>query len=338
MAITMGDPGGVGPEIVIKALTHPDEWYSRCKPVIIGSVDVLEFYAERVGKEIEIIRITEKETSSLEVSANRIAVLDSEEIRLPGIDTLIGKASAESGYASFRYVGTAIRLAMQGIVDAIVTAPISKYGWHLADIYFPGHTEMLAHYSGTKEFAMMMVADRLRVVLATIHIPLREVMQALTQHKLVRLFHLVHNFMAYFGITDVVRIGVCGLNPHAGEDGLLGNEEKTIIEPAIEQAHNEGISVLGPYPADTIYHRMLEGELDVVVAMYHDQGLIPIKTLDFYGGVNVTIGLPFIRTSVDHGTAFDIAGKGIADERSLLNAIRLAVTLAENKRKLKREP
>lgn len=335
LAITMGDPGGVGPEIIIKALRKLDEeFYSRCKPVVIGSMDVLEFYAQGAGVEVDLISITEKEISSVEVNAKKIAILDSEKIHLQDIEKLSGKVTAEGGYASFQYVATAIRLAMQSVVDGIVTAPISKSAWHLADIHFPGHTEMLAHYSDTREFAMMMVAEKLRVVLATIHIPLREVPLVLNQDKLLRLFRLVDNFMPYFGISWKAQIGVCGLNPHAGEEGLLGNEEQTIISPAIEQARKEGISVVGPFPADTIYNRMMEGELDVVVAMYHDQGLIPIKTLDFYGGVNVTIGLPFVRTSVDHGTAFDIAGKGIASEKSLLNALRLAVTLAENKRKL----
>lgn len=334
LGITMGDPAGVGPEIILKALSQPNKLAEDCVAVVIGSVEVLRFFAERLNINVDLKTITDKDLSSLNSSPGCIWVLEPQVILLPPVETILGQVTAEAGLASFRYITTAIRLVTTDLIDAIVTAPISKAAWHKADINFPGHTEMLAHYSDTKDFAMMLVGGGIRVVLATIHLPLAQVPRAISPQKLSRLIHLVNKFMPYFGLEMPPRIAVCGLNPHAGEDSLLGSEEQELIIPVIKKAREEGVNVFGPYPADTIYYRMLQGEFDVIIAMYHDQGLIPIKTLDFHGGVNITIGLPFIRTSVDHGTAFDIAGKGIARPDSLLSAIRLAGELTRNKHKL----
>ncbi len=335
LMISMGDPAGVGPEIILKAFSTRREWLKGHFPVVCGTTDVLESYGDALKLDIAIHAVKEDELETFTPSDDAIFVLEPEGISLPPFVKLAGNQSRETGLASFKYVAESVRNALRGTVDGIVTAPISKFAWNTADINFPGHTEMLAHYAGVDDFAMVLAAEKIRVVLATIHIPLNQVSNSITRGGLIRLFKLVDTYMPLFDVSiERARIGVCGLNPHAGEEGILGNEEERIIHPAMEQARNEGIDVQGPFPADTIFHRMREGDFDVIVAMYHDQGIIPVKTLDFFGGVNITLGLPFIRTSVDHGTAFPIAGKGIARPDSLIQATNLATTLAANKRTL----
>ena len=334
LAITMGDPAGVGPEIIIKTYSTLKDAPQTCIPFVIGSREVLSHYARLIGFAGEITTIRESEISSIPEGFHTIYVLEPMDVPSLDIEQYMGTVHEIPGKASFLYVAKAIQSALAGDIDGIVTAPISKTAWHMAGITFPGHTEMLAHYSGTKDFAMMMVAEKLRVVLATIHIPLLEVPHSISREGLLRLFSLVDSFMPYCGIKGKARIGVCGLNPHAGEEGLLGAEEQDIIEPAIHSSRLQGMNISGAFPGDTIYNRMLEGEFDVIIAMYHDQALIPIKTLDFYGGVNVTVGLPFIRTSVDHGTAFGIAGKGMARADSLIHAINLCGEYVDNKNRL----
>jgi 4-hydroxythreonine-4-phosphate dehydrogenase len=242
-----------------------------------------------------------------------------------------GVLSAEAGRAAHDAVVRATSDARCGAVDAIATAPINKEAFRLAGLPWAGHTDLLAHLTGAERVAMMFHSDVLRVVLATLHIPLIEVPRALTRESLEGTIALTAGEMPRFGVS-APRIGVAGLNPHAGEHGLFGDEEERVMAPAISACRARGIDVSGPFPADTLFGRAVRGEFDVVVACYHDQGLIPVKLLAFGQAVNVTLGLPIVRTSVDHGTAFDIAGRGVADPRSMIAAVRLAARLAGQRR------
>jgi len=324
----MGDPAGIGPEIILKAFSGKD-WQNRRQSLVIGSVQVLEKYANQLNIPVNIARITELPSTFSREDALFV-------FEPPGIPDLAeiapGKIQKPAGAASRMFIETAVRMIQENKMDALCTAPIHKEAMHLAGFSFPGHTEFLAHLTGTEEFAMLMSGGGIRVVLQTIHTALKNVPRLLTTEKILKKIRLTHEFIPYFGV-EVPRIGICGLNPHAGEGGMFGTEEQDIILPAIRKAEKEGIVVKGPFPADTIFHRMLKGDLDVIIAMYHDQALIPVKTLAFYDGVNITMGLPFIRTSVDHGTGFDIAGKGAANPDSLLAAIRDAMLLTENKKR-----
>ncbi len=239
-----------------------------------------------------------------------------------------GRLSASAGKAAYDAIVKATEDAMAGEIAAIVTAPINKEAFVAADVPYPGHTELLAHLTHSPRVAMMFYADALRVVLATVHIPIALVPQALTQARLEEVVTLTAGELPRFGFKSP-RLAVCGLNPHAGEHGVIGSEEDRVVRPAIEACRARGVVVDGPFPADTIFLRAMRGEFDAVVACYHDQGLIPVKMAAFGRAVNVTLGLPIIRTSVDHGTAFDIAGKGIADPSSLIEAVKLAVRLAQ---------
>jgi 4-hydroxythreonine-4-phosphate dehydrogenase len=239
--------------------------------------------------------------------------------------------SAAAGRAAYDVIVRAVDAAKAGDVDAIATGPVNKLAFALAGLPWKGHTDLLGHLCGTSRIAMLFYSRRLVVVLATVHIPLADVPGALTIGGLTDTIALTAEWMPRFGV-DAPRIGVAGLNPHAGEDGLLGSEDQHIIRPAVQRARDSGIAASGPWPADTIFTRAMRGEFDAVVACYHDQGLIPIKVVAFGEAVNVTIGLPIIRTSVDHGTAFDIAGKGIADAGSMIEAILVAAQLARRAR------
>jgi len=241
-----------------------------------------------------------------------------------------GRPSVTGGRAALAAIAGAVDHVRRGEIDAIVTAPISKEAIRMAGSPFPGHTEMIAAMTGVSRFAMMLVGGGLRVSLATIHLPLRHVPAELTTRKVLEVIELTWDSLPSFGDRDGT-IAVCGLNPHAGEGGIMGDEDRRIVAPAVRKAAGRGIRVSGPHPADTIFHRALKGEFSAVVAMYHDQGLIPLKTLAFDSGVNLTLGLPIIRTSVDHGTAYDIAGRGIASDESLTAAILLAADLARNR-------
>jgi 4-hydroxythreonine-4-phosphate dehydrogenase len=241
-----------------------------------------------------------------------------------------GRAGAAGGRAALAAIAEAVRLALAGRVDGIVTAPISKEAIRAAGSPFPGHTEMLASLTGARRHAMMLVGGPLRVSLATIHVPLAEVPSLITRQSVRRVIELTWDAVRSFGLRRP-KIAVCGLNPHAGEAGIMGDEERRVIAPAVRALAKRGVPVSGPWPADTIFHRAARGEFAAVVAMYHDQGLGPLKTLAFDTGVNLTLGLPIIRTSVDHGTAFDIAGTGTASPESLLAAVELAATMARNR-------
>ncbi|MGW0845711.1 4-hydroxythreonine-4-phosphate dehydrogenase PdxA [Streptomyces sp. NPDC002787] len=319
IALTMGDPCGIGPEITLKACADT----GRTVPVVvIGDIDVLD----RANK-IADTRLALRPISSVDEAVFAPGTVDVlAENGLPaGLPW--GALDARAGAASFSYVRRGIQLAMAHEIRALVTAPINKEALRLSGVPYPGHTEILADLSGTTDYAMMMATDELRIVLVTVHQSLRTAIDAITTPRVLDIIRLTHRTLQRSGLP-APRIAVAGLNPHAGENGLFGREDLDIITPAIETAQGEGIQASGPWPADTVFMRARAGAFDAVVAQYHDQGLIPVKYLGIEHGVNITIGLPFVRTSVDHGTAFDIAGLGTADHTSLLAALTHADRLS----------
>lgn len=319
IAITMGDPGGVGPAIIVGALCS-DEVRGSCLPVVIGSRSVMEeaLRFAGTGAVLNIIK-TPAGASPEEGLINMIDEGGSGPFAK-------GKATPEGGAACAGYIKKAVELALAGTVSGIVTAPISKEALKLAGLPWPGHTEMLAELTTTDHYAMMLAGGPLKVILATIHTAIRNVPDMITRDRVLKTLRLARKACDMMGMSTP-RIAVAGLNPHAGEAGIFGDEEIRAITPAVEDARREGISATGPLPPDTVFHRAFKGEFDIIVCMYHDQGLIPLKMIAFDTGVNVTVGLPLIRTSPDHGTAYDIAWKGKADHRSLCEAIRFALSL-----------
>jgi len=323
IGITMGDPAGIGGEVIIKSLKQKSI-HSKCCPIIIGDATYLKFLLKKFPLSFKIVVIDKiKDRNTLPSDA--ILIVDLKNLKSNKIK--FGICNTDYGRASYEYIAKGIKLASSGIIDALVTAPINKESFSKAGILHPGHTEILAHITKTTKFAMMLVGGNLKVVLVTRHIPLKDVAQELTKEKILIAIELAHNAGRYFNIPNP-RIGVCGLNPHSGEGGTIGDEEIKTIIPAIEKSRKAEISVSGPYASDTIFYKALKGNYDFIIAMYHDQGLIPLKTLYFDEGVNVTLGLPFVRTSPDHGTAYDIAGKGIANSKSMEEAIKLAVKMS----------
>lgn len=286
VAITLGDPAGIGPEIAAKVSEDPR---------VREACDIV-LYGPPTGARFE-----------------------------PGV------LSADAGRAAYEAICGAVRDAHSGVVDAVATAPINKLAFAHAGLPWKGHTDLLAHLTGARRVAMMFWSDPLKVVLASVHVPLRDVPDTLTPELLDGIVDLANLELPRFGITSP-RLALAGLNPHAGEDGLIGEEEQTVLRPAVERARSRGVNMSGPFPGDTIFVRAVRGEFDAVIACYHDQGLIPVKLLAFGTAVNVTLGLPIIRTSVDHGTAFDIAGRGMADPSSMVAATLLAARLATVRR------
>ncbi|MGH7259907.1 MAG: 4-hydroxythreonine-4-phosphate dehydrogenase PdxA [Nitrospiraceae bacterium] len=323
LGLTMGDPAGIGPEVIAKAVMMP-QVRRLCRPLVIGSPAVME----RTVRSLHLpLRVTA-------VSGHGDAVGRSAE--LPVLDPLarplgrfrMGAVSTRTGAASAAYIIKAVRLAQLGCLDAIVTGPINKEAINLAGYDYPGHTEMLADLTKSREVGMMILGGPLKIMFVTTHVALRKLPAALSTAKIGKAIRLARKALReYFGIARP-RIGVAALNPHAGEHGLFGNEERTTILPACRQARARGIAATDPLPADTLFGKAARGAYDGVVAMYHDQGLIALKLLAFGRCVNLTVGLPIIRTSVDHGTAYDIAGKGVADPGSMVEAITLAARLA----------
>jgi len=322
IGITMGDPAGIGAEVVVKALADPTV-RQRGRFIVFGLEELMGYAADQAEISPYWFRKPHEEVGPVE---SGVVVADYDEYGMFG--SSVRRSTAEGGHASMRFVTDAIASMRQTPLDAVVTGPISKTSWRMAGHRFPGHTEKFAEEFGVKRYSMMFVADRLRVALASAHVGLFELRNAFNIGCVFQPIDLLHTALKrWFGIESP-RIAVAGLNPHAGEGGLFGDEEGRIIEPAITMAREAGIDVEGPFPADTLFHRALNGRTDGVVAMYHDQGLIPVKLLAFNHAVNVTLGLPVIRTSVDHGTAFDIAGKNQADAGSMRAAIELACELA----------
>jgi len=324
IAMTMGDAAGVGPEVIMKSLAHAYV-YVQCRPLVIGDAERLRLAGRIVGSQLEVRSLSIEE---VEKAAFQQGTVDCVDLQLIPKDLPWGKLSAVAGDAAYRFVAVAAKLAISGKVAAICTAPLNKEALHAGGHNFPGHTELLAHLAGTEEVSMMLSTPKMRVIHVTTHIGLIDAIARIEPGLVERTIARGHAALVSAGIPNP-RIAVCGINPHAGENGLFGyGEEETKIAPAIEICRKRGWSVKGPLPADTLFFRAQRGDFDLVVAMYHDQGHGPVKALGLESGVNITIGLPVIRTSVDHGTAFDIAGTGKADERSMLEAMRLAIELA----------
>lgn len=334
LVITMGDPAGIGSETVVKLfaeLTRDAQLVPGFKSVVVGDVERLSRANTIVAGGLRI-----REVASVDeclYSTGTIEVLQEGEC----IDDLpFGELHKRAGQAAYDYVVRGIELCKSGLASGIVTAPINKAAMALADIPYPGHTEILADRSGVTDFAMMLANDEIRVVLATIHVSLRDVPDMLTHDVEMKAIRMAHDAGVALGFAHP-KIAVAGLNPHAGEGGMFGSEDNDIIAPAIAAAREQGLNASGPWPGDTVFFNARKGEFDVIVAQYHDQGLIPVKYTGLFDGVNITLGLPFVRTSPDHGTAFDIAGTGLADPHSLLAAVQYAQKLIAGRTKTQSE-
>lgn len=339
IAMTMGDPAGVGPEICVLAAHHP-EVKSICRPVIIGDLARLKEalgILMRAGRltsnhaELHSIRLQEvREEVAHDLNGSNLTDLPRESQSIPVLDLHnvppmlpFGSIAEVAGKAAYEYVEVAVGLALNGSIDAICTAPLNKEAWKLAHVPYPGHTEALANLAGSDKYAMMLINKGLRVVHVSTHVSLKRAIATVQTKRVLETIELTFDSLRQFGIESP-RIAVAGLNPHAGEGRLFGDEDEECIAPAVEQAKMKGILASGPWPPDSVYGRAAGGEFDAVIAMYHDQGHIAIKMLGMDTGVNCTIGLPLVRTSVDHGTAFDIAGRGIVREASMIEAMKVA--------------
>jgi len=323
IGITMGDPAGIGAEVILKALAEiPPE--DDVRYLILGSRYVLE----RSRNLISSSQVSWTLTGAEEIGKRRERILLWDFDAQTGSDFKWGEESAASGKASFVYINIAIRLAAAGKISALVTGPISKRALELAGLTWPGHTEILASRTGAKRAVMMFVARSLKVSLVTVHIPISRVPEVLTEEDIFATIQITAKDLSrYFGL-ECPKLALAALNPHASEAGRFGHEEEKILAPAVVRAVEAGIDCVGPIPADTLFHRALKHEFDAAVALYHDQALIPVKLLAFESAVNITLGLPIIRTSPAHGTAYDIAGRGVANPGSMKEAIKLAVEIA----------
>jgi len=323
IAITMGDFNGIGPEVIIKALGD-ETIRSRCQPVIIGSYEIIKQINKSLGERLKLDRLLKME--GVFPPPDVVGVFDC--VRVDPGKVAFGKVSQVAGEAAGRCLEEAIARALMGDVDAVVTAPVCKEALRLAGYDYPGQTELLAERTGAERFVMMLVAGTFRIGLATTHCPISQVPRLLKMERITEKIQVIYDALRErFGIKEP-RIAVCALNPHGGEGGLFGSEEVRVIRPAVERAQGMGIDARGPFPSDSLFARVEEGDYHAYLAMYHDQGMIPIKVRAFGRAVNFTAGLPIIRTSPDHGTAFDIAGKFIADEGSMKEAIRLAIEIS----------
>jgi 4-hydroxythreonine-4-phosphate dehydrogenase len=332
LGVTMGDPAGVGPEIIARAAAEPAVG-RQSRPVVIGAAATMQAALELIGSPLALHAVAR--VADCRWADGAVEVLDLANVDMRSLAR--AAVSGAAGKAAYEYIERAVELAQTREIHGIVTAPINKEALAAAGMQHSGHTEILARLSDTRDFAMLLLGHELRVIHVTTHVALRRVPELVTKERVLKTLRLAQKTMVGLGRRDA-RIAVAGLNPHAGEDGLFGDEEKLSIVPAIEAARAEGMTVTGPLPADTLFSRARGGEFDIVVAMYHDQGHIPVKTLGFnydeqtkrwtgLSGVNVTVGLPFLRVSVDHGTAFDRAWKGIANPESMIEAIDVAVRM-----------
>jgi 4-hydroxythreonine-4-phosphate dehydrogenase len=321
IAVTMGDPAGIGPEILAKTFSE-ESFHEDNRAFVVGDAGLLNRAANLLALPLRVNEVSRPEEARSEPGS--VDVLQVGE--LPE-DLPFGELDARAGAAAFEYVRKATELALEGGVGAIATAPLNKEAMHLGGFKYPGHTEILADLTGTEDYAMMLVTEELRVIHVSTHVSLKEAIERVRPERELAVIRLARDALSKMDVKEP-KIAVAGLNPHAGENGLFGDEDAERISPAIAEAREEGIDVTGPHPPDTIFARARKGEFHMVVVQYHDQGHIPIKLMGFEGGVNVTVGLPFFRTSVDHGTAFDIAGTGRADHSSMRAAIELARDLA----------
>ena len=322
IAITMGDPCGIGAEVIAKALAS-GEVYPSCRPVVVGSSWSMEQAVELTRTPLKVREVESPEEAGL--SPELVDVMDIHNLNPE--DVTVGKVSPACGKAAMEWVSRAAELAIAGQVNALATAPVNKEAASLAGYEAIGHMELLQEISGAPDVATMLMSGRLWVVHLTTHRSLRRACDYVTKDRILAKLNLTHDSFIQWGIPNP-HIGVAALNPHASDGGLLGNEEAEEILPAVEEARQKGIAAYGPVPADIVFHQAIQGSYDVVLAMYHDQGHIPVKVYGFERSITANLGLPFVRTSVDHGTAFDIAGKGIAHHHSMLEAIKLAVALS----------
>jgi 4-hydroxythreonine-4-phosphate dehydrogenase len=336
IGITMGDPASIGPEIAVKALLN-ESIHAICRPLLVGDAGVFNDIVQRLKLPATVNAITAVKDAAFKIGT--VDVLDLKNVDMSKL--VFGEISAMAGDASFQAVKKVIDLAMVGDIDATVTGPINKKSINEAGHHFAGHTEIYAHYTGTKKYAMLLVEENMRVIHVSTHVSLREACDLVKKDRIIQVIELLHNGILSLGATNT-KIGVAGLNPHAGDSGLFGTEDDGEIKPAVEEARKMGYDVDGPVPADTLFSKAATGTYGGIVAMYHDQGHIPFKLtgfkwnaekkqMDSVKGVNITMGLPIIRTSVDHGTAFEIAGKGIASPDAMVLAIEAAVQLSKHR-------
>jgi 4-hydroxythreonine-4-phosphate dehydrogenase len=329
IAITMGDPAGIGAEVIVKALSDAS-LRRRARFVILGLNEILNYAADK--SELDVFWWRDNFTGKIKHYGQDVVVIDYDDIdQFSLMGNTVRGPSKLGGQASLRFCFDAIEAAKAGTVDAIVTAPISKQSWKLAGASYPGHTELLAERTGAKNVHMMFVGGPIKVILCTVHVPLNSLWGRLNIGAVFHPIEALHKTLTEWFDIEKPRIAVAGINPHASENGQFGDEEERIISPAIAMAKEQGINVTGPYAPDTVFLSARDGKFDAVVAMYHDQGLIPVKLLAFDKAINLTVGLPIIRTSPDHGTAFDIAGRNRANPGSIRAAIELAIDLAERR-------
>lgn len=325
LAVTLGDPAGTGPELITRALADPAV-RAQCRPLVVGDAATVSRARHYTGVTLPVRAV--RSVDEARFAADEIEVLDLQNVDADQLR--LGQVDARAGHAAYEAIVTATRLALDGRVDAVVTSAINKAALNLAGHPFDGHTGLLAHLCGRPAATMMLVADRLRVSHVSTHVSLRQAIDRVRPERILQVLHLTHDAVVRLGV-ERPRLAVAGLNPHAGEGGLFGTEETEFIAPAIAEARQQGLAVEGPFPGDTIFFRTLQGEFDAAVAMYHDQGHVAAKMLGIWRGVNVTLGLPIIRTSVEHGTNFDLAGTGRSDPRSLVAAMTLAATMAQRR-------
>ncbi len=325
LGITMGDAAGIGPEVIVKALADK-RIYELAHPIVIGDKKIMQRALDIVKSDLQLRTV--QDINNLQSEFGYIDLIDLN--NLPA-DLPFAKVDARAGKAAYEYIESAVDLTLKNKIHAIVTAPLNKEALHAGGKNFPGHTEILAHLSKTDDFSMMLTSEKLNVIHVTTHVSIRQACDLIKKERVLTVIELAEEYSKMLGFAEP-RIAVAGFNPHAGENGLFGDEDEKEIVPAVKEAQAKGMNVVGPLPPDTVFHRAANlDEFDIVVVMYHDQGHIPIKLLGFDTGVNVTVGLPFIRTSVDHGTAFPIAGQGIADSRSMTEALYLGAKMANVK-------
>ena len=333
LAITMGDPAGIGPEITVRALNRK-ETYEKCRPIVMGDAAIMQKAVELLGLDMQVNAVSEVSQARFELGT--IDVLD---LKCVDMETFeFGKVQAQCGNAAFQYIRKAIDLAMAGEVDGTVTAPLNKEALNLAGHHYDGHTEIYATFTNTKKYAMMLADENIRVIHVSTHVSLRKACDLVKKDRIIACAELIEDACRQFGISEP-RIGIAGLNPHSSENGMFGWEEAEEIIPAVEELKGRGMNVDGPVPPDSVFAKARSGKYDGVVAMYHDQGHIPLKVCAFQwnketgkmesaSGVNITLGLPIIRVSVDHGTAFDVAGRGIANDSAMVLSIDYATRMA----------